>query len=221
MSAASPTSSARNPENRASVKRLTREHFELYRGYLDGVSVEKLHATYGDAPTDVRATRRLIGLLRDTLSGAARRTRDVEATHLLRLRPGSIPETQRPAASQMPTLEAYREAVDPNGFHSEAELLELYRAEFPLENAPGVDRRATRNARLRRRQVDALARMEASLVQAPQPEHPVASWLDPAIAERLQRTHIHTLADLLGFIERRGHRRHPGVQRCGPQPPRR
>jgi site-specific recombinase XerD len=221
MSVASPTSSARNPENRASIKRLTREHFALYRGYLDGVSIEQLHATYGDATTDVRATRRLIGLLRDTLSGAARRTRDVEATHLLRLRPGSIPETQRLAAREMPTLEAYREAVDPNGFHSEAELLELYRAEFPLENAPGVDRRATRNARLRRRQVDALARMEASLVQAPQRDHPVASWLEPAVAGRLQHTGIHTLADLLGFVEQRGHRWHASVPRVGPKAARR
>ena len=221
MPAASSTLSIRNPENRSSIKRLTREHFALYRGYLDGVSVEQLHATYGDATTDVRSTRRLIGLLRDTLSGAARRTRDVEATHLLRLRPGSIPEAQRPAASTAPTLEAYREAVDPDGFHSEAELLELYRAEFALDNAPGIDRRVSRNARLRRRQVDALARMEASLVQAPQPEHPVASWLEPALAQRLQRAQIYTLADLLGFIEHRGHRWHTGVERVGPKAARR
>src|SRR5260370_12840940 len=125
MSAASPTSSARNPENRASVKRLTREHFALYRGYLDGVSIEQLHATYGDATTDVRATRRLIGLLRDTLSGAARRTRDVEATHLLRLSPRSIPETQRPPASQMPTLAAYREPLTPTAFPTPAHPLPL------------------------------------------------------------------------------------------------
>jgi site-specific recombinase XerD len=221
MSAALPPSSVRNPENRTSIKRLTREHFALYRGYLDGVSVEQLHATYGDATTDIRATRRLIGLLRDTLSGAARRTRDVEATHLLRLRPGSIPDAQRLAASETPSLEAYRESVDPNGFHSEAELLELYQAEFPQENGLGVDRRSSRNARLRRRQIDALARMEASLVQAPQPDHPVASWLEPAIAGRLQQTGIHTLADLLGFIEQRGHRWHASVARVGPKAARR
>ena len=221
MPAALPSSSVRNPENRSSIKRLTREHFALYRGYLDGVSVEQLHATYGDATTDIRATRRLIGLLRDTLSGAARRTRDVEATHLLRLRPGSIPDAQRLAVSEMPTLEAYRESVDPNGFHSEAELLELYQAEFREENNLGVDRRSTRNARLRRRQIDALARMEASLVQAPQADHPVASWLEPAIASRLQHTGIHTLADLLEYIEQRGHRWYASVARIGAKAARR
>jgi site-specific recombinase XerD len=218
MPAASKSPSVRNAENRTSIKRLTREHFALYRGYLDGVSVDQLHATYGDATTDVRATRRLIGLLRDTLSSAARRSRDVEATHLLRLRPGSIPE--RVGAGVTPTLEVYREAIDPNGFHSEAELLELYRAEYSRENAP-LDRRVSRNARLRRRQADALARMETSLVQAPQPDHPVSSWLEPAIANRLQRAHIYTLADLLGFIERRGHRWHTGVDRVGPKAARR
>ena len=221
MPAALPTSSVRNPENRYSIKRLTREHFALYRGYLDGVSVEQLHVTYGDATTDIRATRRLIGLLRDTLSGAARRTRDVEATHLLRLRPGSIPDAQRLAVGEMPTLEAYRESVDPNGFHSEAELLELYQADFPQENSVGVDRRSTRNARLRRRQIDALARMEASLVQAPQADHPVASWLEPAIAGRLQHAGIHTLADLLGYIEQHGHRWYASVARVGPKAARR
>jgi site-specific recombinase XerD len=221
MPAVLPPSSARNPENRTSIKRLTREHFALYRGYLDGVSVEQLHATYGDATTDVRATRRLIGLLRDTLSGAARRTRDVEATHLLRLRPGSIPEAQRLATGEMPTLEAYRESIDPNGFHSEAELLDLYQAEFSQENAPAVDRRASRNARLRRRQVDALARMEASLVQAPQPDHPIASWLEPAIAARLQHAGVHTLTELLEFIEQRGHRWYTSVPRVGPKAARR
>jgi site-specific recombinase XerD len=221
MPAALPPSSVRNPENRTSIKRLTREHFALYRGYLDGVSVEQLHATYGDATTDIRATRRLIGLLRDTLSGAARRTRDVEATHLLRLRPGSIPDAQRSTAGEMPSLEAYRESVDPHGFHSESELLELYQAEFPQESGLGIDRRSTRNARLRRRQIDALARMEASLVQAPQPDHPVASWLEPAIAGRLQHAGIHTLADLLGFIEQRGHRWYASVARVGPKAARR
>src|SRR4029453_8741218 len=71
--------------------RLTRQHFALYRGYLDGVSEAQLHASYGDASTDVRTTRRLIDALRDTLSVLARRARDTEAAHLLRLRPGSIP----------------------------------------------------------------------------------------------------------------------------------
>ena len=58
MLAASNPPSTRNAESRTSIKRLTREHFALYRGYLDGVSVEQLHATYGDATT-IRRTENL------------------------------------------------------------------------------------------------------------------------------------------------------------------
>ncbi|OUL73293.1 hypothetical protein CA601_44160 [Paraburkholderia hospita] len=45
--------------------RLSRQHFTLYRGYFDGVSVEQLHRTYAEAGVDVRVTRRLIATLRD------------------------------------------------------------------------------------------------------------------------------------------------------------
>jgi hypothetical protein len=37
-----------------SVQRLTRAHFALYRGYLEGASIAGLHAAYGEPGTDVR-----------------------------------------------------------------------------------------------------------------------------------------------------------------------
>ena len=46
-------------------RRLTRQHFALYRGYLDGVSEAQLHASYGEAGSDVRRTRRLIAALEE------------------------------------------------------------------------------------------------------------------------------------------------------------
>src|ERR1700744_1126258 len=90
-SAQSATDAAMENVRLRAPNRLTRQHFALYRGYLDGVSEAQLHASYGDASTDVRTTRRLIDALRDTLSVLARRARDTEAAHLLRLRPGRIP----------------------------------------------------------------------------------------------------------------------------------
>src|SRR5690349_23706756 len=156
--------------------RLTRQHFALYRGYLDGVSEAQLHASYGDAATDVRATRRLIDALRDTLSVLARRARDTEAAHLLRLRPGSIPLFEPAPAAAAPTLDDFRERIDPDGVYGESELLALYEEEYPPGTSPAVDRRAARNARLRRRQAEALARMEASLAQDPSPDHPIDGW---------------------------------------------
>jgi site-specific recombinase XerD len=197
--------------------RLTREHFALYRGYLDGLSDSQLHATYGDGTTDVRVTRRLIVTLRDTLAVTARRGRDNEAAHLLRLKPGSIPLVETDGVSASPSLEAYRESVDPGGVYSESELLDLYQADYPVSNSPSTDRRIARNARLRRRQADALARMEATLVQAPKPEHRLEGWFEPAITRRLDAAGIRTLADLMEFIERHGNRWHARIARIGPK----
>ena len=71
------------------TRRLSRQHFALYRGYLDGVELRQLHLSYGETGTDQRLTGRLITMVRDTLAQAARRARDTEAAHLLRLKPGS------------------------------------------------------------------------------------------------------------------------------------
>ncbi|SAK42954.1 phage integrase family protein [Caballeronia ptereochthonis] len=198
--------------------RLTRQHFALYRGYLDGVSEAQLHASYGDAGTDVRATRRLIDALRDTLSVLARRARDTEAAHLLRLRPGSIPLFEpSPAAAAVPTLDDFRERIDPDGVYGESELLALYEEEYPPNTSPALDRRVARNARLRRRQAEALARMEASLAQDPRQDHPIDGWFEPAVTARLTAAGLTTIADVIGLIEKRRHRWYAAVPRLGPK----
>jgi site-specific recombinase XerD len=197
--------------------RLTRQHFALYRGYLDGVSDAQLHASYGDSTGDLRNTRRLIAALRDTLSVLARRAHDTEAAHLLRLRPGSIPLSDDIDGTQAPSLDEFRERVDPEGVFGESELLALYEEEFPPRASPALDRRAARNARLRRRQADALARMEASLVQDPRPDHPVDGWFEPAIAARLSAAGLATIGDVIDRIETKRHRWYAGVPRLGPK----
>jgi site-specific recombinase XerD len=197
--------------------RLTRQHFALYRGYLDGVSEAQLHASYGDASTDVRTTRRLIDALRDTLSVLARRARDTEAAHLLRLRPGSIPLFEPEPTAAAPTLDDFRERTDPGGVYSESELLALYEEAYPPDTSPALDRRAARNVRLRRRQADALARMEASLAQDPSPDHPIDGWFEPAITARLAAAGLTTLADVIELIEGRRHRWYTVVPRLGPK----
>ncbi|MDR5734656.1 site-specific integrase [Caballeronia sp. LZ025] len=201
----------------AAPRRLTRQHFALYRGYLDGVTEAQLHASYGEAGSDVRSTRRLIAALRDTLSVMARRAHDVEAAHLLRLRPGSIPPSSDTPAPETPTLEAFRERIDPDGVYSESELLALYKEEHRDSVSAASDRRTARNARLRRRQANALARMEASLVQDPSQEHPIDGWFEPVVTARLAAAGLTTIADLIALIERRRHRWYASVPRLGPK----
>ncbi len=79
---------------------LTHAHFALYRAYLEGFEEQRLHTHYGAPGTDVRITRRTLATLRDTLTIAARRAGDIDAAHLLRLRPGSLPAEAHAGAGQ-------------------------------------------------------------------------------------------------------------------------
>ncbi|WP_317161770.1 hypothetical protein [Burkholderia cenocepacia] len=162
--------------------RLTPADFALYRAYLEGLDEATLHTHYGVPGTDVRVTRRTLALLSDTLTIAARRAGDVDAAHLLRLKSGSLPRdahaggAEGPAAGrEVPTLEAFRAEVDPDAFYSERELVALYVETYPPASSPALDQKDARNGRLRDRQDAALALMEASLVEAPQPEHAPAA----------------------------------------------
>ncbi len=202
---------------KSTARRLTRQHFALYRGYLEGAALDGLHGAYGEPGTDVRVTRRLVATLRDTLAIAARRARDTEAAHLLRLKPGSIPLAELHGTDDVPTLDVYRDRVDPDHVYGEAELLDLYLADYPPESTPRMDRRIARNARLRHRQAAALARMEKALVQDPRPEHPLDGWFEPAVAARLASAGLTTLADLLALIQRRRQRWYTAVPRLGPK----
>ncbi|MBU9336829.1 phage integrase family protein [Burkholderia multivorans] len=198
--------------------RLTPGHFALYRAYLEGLDEATLHAHYGVPGTDVRVTRRTIATLRDTLTIAARRARDVDAAHLLRLKPGSLPRDAHAGAAagrEVPTLEAFRAEVDPDAFYSERELVALYVETYPPASSPALDRKIARNRRLRDRQDAALARMEASLVEAPRPDHTLDGWFDSRVVARLEAAGITTFAELLALMRTRRQRWYRAVPRLG------
>ncbi|KVD85831.1 integrase [Burkholderia ubonensis] len=200
--------------------RLTPAHFALYRAYLEGLDEPVLHAHYGVPGTDVRVTRRTLATLRDTLTIAARRVRDTDAAHLLRLKPGSLPRDAHAGGAEgrggeVPTLDTFRAAVDPDAFYSERELVALYVDTYPPAASPALARRVARNRRLRERQDAALARMEASLVEAPQPEHTLDGWFDAKLVARLAAAGIATFAALLALIRARRRRWYRAVPRLG------
>lgn len=115
----------------------------------------------------------------------------------------------------MPTLEAFRAAVDPDAFYSERELVELYVDTYPPASSPALERKVARNRRLRERQDAALARMEASLVEAPQPEHSLDGWFDARLVARLAAAGVATFAQLLALIRARRQRWYRAVPRLG------
>ncbi|OJA84428.1 phage integrase family protein [Burkholderia ubonensis] len=200
--------------------RLTTSHFALYRAYLEGLDEPVLHAHYGLPGTDVRVTRRTLALLRDTLTIAARRARDTDAAHLLRLKPGSLPRDAHAGgaeggAVEVPTLDAFRAAVDPDAFYSERELVALYVETYPPATSPTLERKVARNRRLRDRRDAALARMEASLVEAPQPDHTLDGWFDAKLVARLAAAGVATFAALLALMRARRRRWYRAVPRLG------
>jgi len=115
----------------------------------------------------------------------------------------------------VPTLEAFRAAVDPDAFYSERELVELYVDTYPPASSPALERKVARNRRLRERQDAALARMEASLVEAPQPEHSLDGWFDARLVARLAAAGVATFAQLLALIRARRQRWYRAVPRLG------
>ncbi|PRE10787.1 integrase [Burkholderia gladioli] len=182
-----------------------------------------MHIHYGAPGTDVRVTRRTLATLRDTLTIAARRAGDRDAVHLLRLKPGSLPAEAHAggagaadgAAAVPPTLEAFRDAIDPDHVYSERDLLTLYLETYPPARSPAIDRKVARNRRLRERQDAALARMEAALVEAPRPDHELEGWFAPYLVQRLAEAGVTTFEQLLGLIRRRRQRWYTAVPRLG------
>lgn len=214
------------PAGQPATLRLTTAHFALYRAYLEGLEERTLHTHYGAPGTDVRVTRRTLATLRDTLTIAARRAGDRDAVHLLRLKPGSLPaeahaggaDGAKGAAGEAavpPTLDAFRDAIDPDHVYSERDLLTLYLETYPPARSLAIDRRVARNRRLRERQDAALARMEAALVEAPRPDHALEGWFAPYLVTRLAEVGVATFAQLLGLIRRRRQRWYTAVPRLG------
>jgi len=210
-------------------QRLTRQDFALFRGYLDGVPLEHLHSRYS-LHADLRHTRTHLAWLRDALSIAARRAQDPAAARLLLLRPGSLNDQDKAEGSSPESgstralrggstldLETFRADFDPDGFYSEAELLEIYSEKFQNERAQSDRKRGSRRRRLRERQAEVLARLEATFAELPDPSHELDTWLEPALAKRLGAAGLVTLADLLALIERYRWRWYVQVPRVGPK----
>lgn len=118
-------------------------------------------------------------------------------------------------AVEVPTLEVFRAAVDPDAFYSERELVALYVETYPPASSPVLDRKVARNRRLRDRQDAALARMEASLVEAPQLEHTLDGWFDARLVARLAAAGVDTFAQLLALMRARRQRWYRAVPRLG------
>jgi site-specific recombinase XerD len=193
--------------------RVSAEDFAVLRAVLQGMALRDAAARYWSAELSLPETKRRYESLRVALLAAARRAGHFGDARALALDMAALPGARPAAGPPRPSFEDFVARIDPDGYYSEAEALELYAAQHPPDNG---ERRRTQIARLRDRQRQALGVLEPVLVQRPAGADPLDTWIDPRLATRLTAFGIRTPAELVAAINRGGlawYRRVPGVGR--------
>ncbi|MDM0058888.1 phage integrase family protein [Variovorax sp. J22G47] len=176
------------------------------RGLLQGLDERELWNRYlrsEGEPTDRRVVRQTIAWIRDEFAAAAQREDRPGTARLVRLDPERFSMRQQ----TLPSLEEFALERGLEDF-SEAEQAEAYADAYPDAGA-GSSRRGVRppkRARVIARQLEALRWLESHVAQHPRPADSVAAWLNPAVAERLQRSGLATLSALAAHINASGAR---------------
>ncbi|SDR62760.1 Site-specific recombinase XerD [Paraburkholderia tuberum] len=191
------------------------QHLAFFRGYLEGLDLAELADQYLEFGRDARKATATRNWLVTAFVAAARKRQDFATARLLAIRPTAL-ATAEPAAAA-PSLEDFAAQHDPDGFHTEKELLDLFTAHHA---GPGADltatlRRQQRNARLRIRQMAALNALARLVVEDPKPDHHVLGWFDTAVALRLSDVGITTIGKLVETINAVGYRWYRNVSRLG------
>src|SRR5690606_19548050 len=116
-------------------------HIAFFRAAFE--SDLELHAIAGrylETGPDLPAAKRTLKFVQTALSQGAKRNGKHGAAALLRV-PRSRFREQAPdtdVSPKVPTLEQYRDEVDPDGFYRESELLDMYQAEYGVLAAAPV-----------------------------------------------------------------------------------
>lgn len=188
-------------------KKIGRHHIAFYRGWLQGLDLGELGDRYLETGIDLRRAKSTLKWLEGEIRQAAIRHGKIGMARLLRL---SIKAAVAPAQDEVPSLESFRENVDPDGFFTEKELIEVYASQHPKAAA-----RAGRRQMMIEKQLRALAWIETLLVTDPHPDDLVSAWFDSTVANRLILADIPDLKTLKEVISARGYRWWVGVPRLG------
>ncbi|MFM0418766.1 phage integrase family protein [Paraburkholderia aromaticivorans] len=212
----------RTQRDQADARRIGLQHLAFFRGYLEGLDLADLADQYLEFGRDARKAAATRKWLVTAFVAAARKRQDFATARLLAIRPSALatPAAGDPASAAAPSLEDFAAQHDPDGFHTEKELLELFTAHHAGQGADGATgaatlRRQHRNARLRVRQMAALDALARLVVEDPKPEHHVLGWFDTAVALRLSDVGITTIGRLVDTINAIGYRWYRHVPRLG------
>ena len=186
------------------ARKLQRAHFAFMRALLQGLderaSWDRYLRSDGEAH-DRRIVRQTIAWIKDEFAAAARRHSRPGTARLVRLDPENFsPKTK------LPTLEDFALERGLEDF-SEAEQAQAYAEAFPDAGAGrGGQSRPTQRARIVTRQLEALRWLESQAVRDPRGSDSVNAWLNPAVAQRMERTGLTTLTTLVDHINANGAR---------------
>lgn len=201
------------PSNRESSRKVDLNHLAFYRAWLQGVDLREAANRYLSPEIDLREAKTALGWIREALVRAARRQGRLAYARLLRIQIPSQAREEQAEANAIPSFEEFYEDRNSSGFYSEAELMELYLAEYP--DAGAESPKEKRVKRLIERQLEAINWATNYLATAPLPSDSVVEWFDEPMAVRFIMADIRTLKDLCERIRSKGYRWWSGIRQLG------
>lgn len=207
-------------------QRLGLNHIAFYRGWMEGtIELGQLANRYLETGDDLRAARRTLKAIEQSLIAACRRIGKPSDARLIRLnsvklRDAAQTQISPPAQASVPSFEQYQAQVDPDGFWSISDLYEQYEETYGgTESEPSntrEQRRKERALRLIQRRNALINDLERVLAESPKLEHDVRGWLDESLSNRLVAARLVTIADVIAHANRVGfhwYRSVPGLGR--------
>ena len=195
------------------LQRAGRHHFAFLRAYLEGLNLSDIARRYLESAitgkVSTKETLNTLQWIRKDLSALAKRHGKFAFARVINIEPEQL---QAPSTGDIPTLEQYREERDPFEMYSEADLIELFQEEF---GAGTSNPKQERNARLVKKQNEALSWLEGMVSINPTLRDHVDAWLVPAIANRLIDHGISTIGALIDLINGKGQRWYVGINQLG------
>lgn len=176
-----------------------RTEFAFLRAVLQGLSVHDAAARYLEEKLTLPDAKLKLQGLRVAVLAAARRAGAYGNARALAIDIEKLPPS--PESKAPPTLEEFQQKIDRDEVYSQNELLKLYAERYPPSE---LDRKLQQLNRLRDRQRKALDELEPVLVQSPNANDPLASWLDHRLAERLTVRGYSTPREVVDWINRCG-----------------
>src|SRR5690606_8263777 len=124
------------------VRKLGLQQVAFFRAAFESnLELSELAVRYLGAEVSLPAAKRTLQAVQDALVQAPKRRGKHGAAALLRIPRGRLSSklpaaaADDPPARYRPSLEEYRDEVDPAGFYSESELLLMYEDEYGPEDA--------------------------------------------------------------------------------------